>query len=756
MRTPLRFMPAVLVFVAGTSIQANTVHRIDPGPDAPYLIQEALIAAEPGDVVELGAGRFQLRSELSLDCDHVTIRGAGIDETILNFAGQHVGSQGLTVTGDAFTMEDLAIEDTAGNALKILGSDGVVLKRVRTEWTNGPDENNGAYGLYPVQCRNVLIDACVAIGASDAGIYVGQSDQVVVKDSRAEFNVAGIEIENTTNAEVVDCVATNNTGGLLVFDLPGLQVVNGGEVLLHRNRVFGNNHPNFAPAGNIVGTVPPGTGVMIMATDRVEVVDNEIRNHGTANIAVLSYLATGRRLDDPNYDPYPEGIRIDRNRISDGGHEPAGEFGNLLAMVLPRPMPDILYDGILSPGARASENPGSVLEIGGNGDADFANFNMPDLDPKKIFTGKYQASFDASVHVTPVSSVAAVDLDPLGAPDPEAFSAGRYYAAAPPRLSAWPIHAVILNDVSSPVVGERTLRYELNTPLFADHARKHRHIILPDASPMRWSEHRTLDFPVGTVISKTFVYPVDARDPSLGERLLETRLEILESDGWYGFSYLWNESQTDADLVVGGGSIDASWIDDAGTVRTNRYEVPNVNQCLSCHRQDGRYLPLGPTAANLNRSGYGTEVNQLQSWIDRDLLAGSPDRSEWPCLPVWDDTSAGDLDSRARAWLDVNCAHCHNPQGTARTSGLDLSYHQRTPARFGVYKSPVASGRGSGGRLHDIAPGDPDGSILLYRVSSDEPAIRMPSLSRNMVDHDAVALLHAWIEAMPEPEPAGP
>ena len=749
MQTHLRILLIIAFAWCARTTHASTVHRIDPGPDAPYEIQEALIAAQPGDVVELGEGRFQLRAELSLDCDHVTIRGQGIDRTILNFKGQQVGSQGLTVTGDAFVLEDLAIEDTAGNALKILGSDGVVLRRVRTEWTNGPDEGNGAYGLYPVQCRNVLIEACVAIGASDAGIYVGQSDRIVVRDSRAEYNVAGIEIENSTNAEVVDCVATNNTGGLLVFDLPGLQVVNGGEVLLHRNQVHGNNHPNFAPAGNIVGTVPPGTGVMIMATDRVEVVDNDIRDHGTANVAIVSYLATGRRLDDPNFDPFPEGVRIHGNRIADGGFEPAGEFGGLLAMVLPRPLPDILYDGILSPETQASENPGLVLEIGDNGDADFANFNMPDLDPKKIFTGKYKASFDSSPHTHPVASVARVDLEPLGSPDPEARSAGRYYAAAPKLLSAWPIHAVIVEDATAATVGENVLRYELNTPLFADHTRKHRHILLPDHAPMRWRDHGTLDFPVGTVISKTFVYPIDARDPSLGERLLETRLEILEPDGWYGYSYLWNESQTDAELVVGGASIDTSWIDEAGTVQTNRYEVPNVNQCLSCHRQDGKYLPLGPTAANMNRAGRAQVANQLQSWIDRDLLVGAPAPSEWPCLPVWDDTTSGDLDARARAWLDVNCAHCHNPRGTARTSGLDLSFDQREPFRYGVFKSPVASGRGSGGRLHDIAPGDPDGSILLYRVSSDEPAIRMPSLSRNLVDQQAVELLRAWIAAMP-------
>ena len=186
---------------------------------------------------------------------------------------------------------------------------------------------------------------------------------------------------------------------------------------------------------------------------------------------------------------------------------------------------------------------------------------------------------------------------------------------------------------------------------------------------------------------------------------------------------------------------------------TNTYEVPNVNQCLTCHAQEGAYEPLGPTAANLNRAGRDRSMvaNQLDAWIASGHLEGAPPPEERPCLPVWNDESTGDLDARARAWLDVNCAYCHNPSGTARTSGLDLRVAQRRPAKYGVLKSPVASGRGSGGRLHDIEPGDPDGSILIYRVASDEPAIRMPTLSRHLVDEEAVALLRAWIEAMPDP-----
>ncbi len=742
--TQIRTLAAAVVLVS-TSAHAEN-RRIDPGPDAPYRLQEALIAARPGDVIELGSGVFRLSAELSATADHLTIRGQGIDETILSFAGQQVGSQGLIATGDAFVIEDLAIEDTAGNAIKVLGSDGVVFRRVRTEWTGGPDPGNGAYGIYPVQCRNVLIDECVAIGASDAGIYVGQSDLVLVRDSRAELNVAGIEIENTTNAEVVGCTSTRNTGGILVFDLPGLQVVNGGDVLVRGNRVYDNNTPNFAPPGNIVGTVPPGTGVMILATDRVEVVDNDIRDHGTVNVAVISHQTVGRRIDDDRFDPFPEEIHVHGNRIANGGYAPAGEFGDLLGRFLPRPLADILFDGVLSPAADGDA--GRVLRFADNGEADFANFRMADVSPKNLLTGKYRPSFDPAPHVGAFPAIAAIDLDDFPELDADTLDRASPYADVPDRLSDWPIFAAIVGSAAD---GLTVLPYELNTPLFADHTVKHRHIHLPGDAPMTWTDTGTLDFPVGTVISKRFAYPIDAREPRQGERFLETRLEVRSDDGWTGWSYLWNEAQTDAMLALGGASIDTEWIDADGVRHEHRYEVPNVHQCLSCHEQGDAFQPLGPTAANLNRPGRDRTVvaNQLEAWVEAGHLVNAPSPEGRPCLPTWNDPATGDLDARARAWLDVNCAHCHNPIGTARTSGLDLRRVQHDPAKFGVFKSPVASGRGSGGRRFDIAPGDPDGSILLYRVASDEPAIRMPSLSRHLVDDEAVALLRAWIAAMP-------
>ena len=195
---------------------------IQPSPNAQDEIQEALILAEPGDVISLSKGTYELNHGLSLDVSDVSIVGKGMYETILDFSNQETGAQGLLVTSDNVLMQDFAIENAKGDAIKSKGVKNISFIKVRTEWTNGPDSKNGAYGLYPVESIGVLIDGCVAIGASDAGVYVGQSEQIIVRNTRAEFNVAGIEIENSYYADVYNNVATNNTGGILIFDLPNL------------------------------------------------------------------------------------------------------------------------------------------------------------------------------------------------------------------------------------------------------------------------------------------------------------------------------------------------------------------------------------------------------------------------------------------------------------------------------------------------------------------------------------------------------
>lgn len=346
-------------------------------------VQKALIEVTTGGTVAFGAGRFDLAVDLSLDVDGVTIAGAGIDDTVLSFKQQTQGAQGLLVTANDFTIRDIAIEDTRGDGLKILGANGVTIERTRVEWTAGANETNGAYGLYPVQCTNVLITDSVAIGASDAGIYVGQSDNIIVKNNRAELNVAGIEIENSTRADVFDNVATKNTGGVLVFNLPGLEVKNGAVTRVFDNQIFENNTVNFAPPGNIVGLVPTGTGIAILAAHDVEVFGNEIRDHKSINIGVISYVPTGITVTDPDYDQYPTGIHIHDNTLTGTSDMPTGMLGALLISAIgeikpngPFIVPDIAWDGVLDPMWTTVDDSDRIC-IQNNGDADFINLAWP-------------------------------------------------------------------------------------------------------------------------------------------------------------------------------------------------------------------------------------------------------------------------------------------------------------------------------------------------------------------------------------------
>ena len=321
--------------------------KIEPSPVAQDEIQEALILAEPGDTVLLSKGIYKLNHGLSLDVDNVSIKGAGMYETILDFSGQETGAQGLLITSDNVLMQDFAVENAKGDAIKSKGVKNISFIKVRTEWTNGPDSKNGAYGLYPVESIGVLIDGCVAIGASDAGVYVGQSEQIIVRNTRAEYNVAGIEIENSYHADVYNNIATNNTGGILIFDLPNLPKQGGKFVRVFQNKSFNNNTENFAPEGNIVGLVPSGTGLIIMANRNVEVFENSFDNNQTLHIAVVAgELESG----DENYDPYPKGVQIHNNQFSNVGKNPdlsRGDLSPILVDIANGDMPDIIWDGLL-------------------------------------------------------------------------------------------------------------------------------------------------------------------------------------------------------------------------------------------------------------------------------------------------------------------------------------------------------------------------------------------------------------------------
>lgn len=322
-----------------------------PPTDPAQALREALLAAEPGSTITIPEGHFTFDRSLSLGVNGVTLKGAGHEKSILDFAGQLAGAEGLLVAAEDVTLEGFAVLDAKGDAIKMNQCKNLVVRGVRTEWTGGPKSTNGAYGLYPVQCEGVLIEDSVAIGASDAGIYVGQSKNIIVRRNEVAFNVAGIEIENSTQADVYENNVVDNTGGILVFDLPDLPVQGGRQTRVFRNRLAHNNTANFAPEGNIVGTVPAGSGIMVNSNDDIEIFENEIIDHQTAAVLVVSYLITGRPLDDPNYDPFPEKISVHHNTIENSGYAPDSE--PLLALKtganLPA-LPAIIWDGFQAPG----------------------------------------------------------------------------------------------------------------------------------------------------------------------------------------------------------------------------------------------------------------------------------------------------------------------------------------------------------------------------------------------------------------------
>ena len=363
-----------LIFISFFSYSKTIT--IYPSADPYTEIQESLILANPGDIVHISEGFYKLEDSLSIDIDNLTLQGDGINKTILSFKDQMSGAQGLSVTSDGVTLQDFAVEDAKGDAIKVKGVHGISFIRVRTEWTNGPDELNGAYGLYPVESKNVLIDSCVAIGASDAGIYVGQSENIIVKNSRAEFNVAGIEIENSYYADVFDNHAENNTGGILVFDLPDIPQQGGHHVRVFRNKSINNNTDNFAPEGNIVGEVPRGTGIIIQANSHVEIFENDIGGNDTVNIAIVTY---GYETEDKNYYPHPRAIQVHTNRFTKSGNNPdleTGELAKILYELSDKNMPDIFWDGILPMKQIIFGQPDNEkLILGDNGSATFLTIN---------------------------------------------------------------------------------------------------------------------------------------------------------------------------------------------------------------------------------------------------------------------------------------------------------------------------------------------------------------------------------------------
>ena len=340
----------------------------------------------------------------------------------------------------------------------------------------------------------------------------------------------------------------------------------------------------------------------------------------------------------------------------------------------------------------------------------------------------------------------------------------------PPRLSDW--HVVEVHD-GRLQLNDGVVPYDLNTPLFTDYAHKLRTVWMPKGTTAKYQPTDTLDFPVGTVISKTFYYP-RAADGKFGDvarnddysrdfagqgldmanvRLIETRILVHRKDGWAAIPYVWNDAQTEATLARTGAVLPLALVGTDNAREDFNYVVPDESQCQSCHAQDWidrKVHPIGPKARHINKDYHYADgsANQLEHLARLGYLSGLPALAEVPRDANWEDTRAT-LDARARAYLDINCGHCHNANGAANTTGLTLDAGTPEDRHLGICKPPTAAGQGTGDHFFDIVPGQPDESILPYRLSSKEPGVMMPELGRSTVHREGVALIKAWIAAQP-------
>ncbi len=337
-----------------------------------------LMLAKDSTVIDIDEGHFIFKNSLILEGKkHITLRGKGMDRTVISFKIQESGAEGLRVANCTnITLEDFTIEDASGDNIKVTDTDGITFRNIKSAWTGKVTKENGAYGLYPVLCRNVIIEGCEVLGASDAGIYVGQSVGVEIRNNKVYWNVAGIESENSENVIIEGNEAYENTGGILIFDLPGLTMY-GRNITAFNNKVYDNNLTNFAPPGNIVGVVPPGTGFLVLATRGVEIYNNEVRDNKTIGAGIISYnlVAALRSGDDSNgqstgvqgvnqnykkdtdYDPYPGEVFIHDNQFSNDHLLPdlGNEFGKLFLFKFGFSSPIIAWDGILAPDGKKGD-----------------------------------------------------------------------------------------------------------------------------------------------------------------------------------------------------------------------------------------------------------------------------------------------------------------------------------------------------------------------------------------------------------------
>lgn len=317
---------------------------------------------------------------------------------------------------------------------------------------------------------------------------------------------------------------------------------------------------------------------------------------------------------------------------------------------------------------------------------------------------------------------------------------------AKPKLSDY---GFFEEPISLHIPVESIFPYRISTSLFTDYAFKSRFIVLPNDEKIKYINSEMFDFPVGTVFIKTFYYPSDFRTPDINWQIIETRLLIHTPEGWTGYPYIWNKEQTDAILEIAGDRQEVSWIDKSGSSQSVNYLIPNFNMCKGCHVINNVFQPIGPKPRLLNcENKYnGLHKNQLRKMIEMDMVVDLPPIPDVQITAEWNNPNYP-LDERARAYLDVNCAHCHSKYGPAKTSGLFLNYHENDLTKLGIFKAPVAAGRGSGGLQYNIVPGKPNKSIFIFRMESNDPGVLMPESGRKMVHKEGVELIREWIKEL--------
>ncbi|HYB99593.1 MAG TPA: parallel beta-helix domain-containing protein [Candidatus Limnocylindrales bacterium] len=926
---------------------------IEDGPDEQSQTLAAFFAAAAGDTIEFGEGAFEFSTTLIMaHKEGITIRGQGSDKTVLDFMTSN-SPEGISLSHmTGITIEDLTIIDTPGFSLKVSDSDYVVLRNLRAMWSSSDsdpndevddrggmdpkmpstldvtcvhelsfptstgtytdkdgvvrnyvtDSGNGGYAIYPVLSNDIVLDNVVALGASDAGIYVGQSNDVIVKNSEALFNVAGYEIENTDDADMFDNVAHCNTGGFLVFDLPGLNQYG------DRTRVFNNysgynNTVNFAPGGVVTG-VPQGVGMLQLGYDRVEIFNNTVEFNRTVGFVAASHELLDGNINnaDKRMDLYPEGIHIHDNVFTTNGTNPQppeegviicqpGTGGDTGVPCVPTGVNDghdsllnaliqikgtlaadgygptgahVVWDGMYDEEAYACDlAPEFASLVDERGKPQYTGAHVPSCrfnkykfdDPSQASTRRHPEYWmcvtdsgdpggntfspdsrkfmnfentdptdppivDINTHDCP--TLFGEQLAPLSAAVVEEYVPGATGEDPPTQaeiaaicaaysgneinreaiqhncqwLSQYNLFADPTDPRSNP--NEGGVLFDLTTPLFSDYAVKYRFVFLPPGQAAQWNEgsgsapNATLGFPVGTVIAKTFAFRDGADEEVVETRLLMHRSGRNGTSFWEGMAFIWEKDEagnrTDARLAVGGGTASVSWnfedpdpdVSATYVGSTSGYSIPHANQCGSCHINDDLEpgdAPIGPKVRLLNRPmNYGAgNVNQLQHWKDLGLLAGAPEltvdgdgiatnvlrapRFNVPgdafLIPPseqsrLDQMTAQEIDKemRARAWLESNCAHCHNRDGLAQSTGVFLDVFRKVDLNFGICKRPTTAGSSSGGNQFDIVPGSAATSILSYRAHSVIPGTQMPPIARSVAHDEALAVVDDWINTV--------